>query len=289
MADCEHCGHIINLDLWLDRAGRAHILWLEQSIWDSRVRDRYFPGEPITHALMYGIIDQGKLVRKTRLVFGGERQERREIPGYGRFHALPDDRLFVFYYTSGTDAQGAGISENRLFEICPDGTRSEPICVPMTYPLTSFFTATERGGSPPSTTLDLLGTAAGTDGVRYVRISLQNKPPPGWKPLTRNGVHYLMASSGTIPSTQITHEIGLCYNYPFGALTPGDNLENPSVSKLKLYEDGKELNPAHAAHAEIRRDGKGLFSHWKNLLYFSTSDGSDPRANGRKYTWRMDE
>lgn len=189
VADCEHCGHITNLDVWLDKAGRAHVLWLEQSIWDPRMRDRFFPGEPITHALMYGVIDQGKLVRKTRLVIGGEKQERQEIPVFGRFHALPDDRLFVIYYTRGTDAQGEGISENRLFEIGPDGTRSEPVCVPMAYPMTSFFTATERGGSAPSATIDLLGTAAGANGIRYVRISLQNQPLPGWKSQTRNGVH----------------------------------------------------------------------------------------------------
>ncbi|MDD2478930.1 MAG: hypothetical protein PHS31_03465, partial [Victivallaceae bacterium] len=112
VADCEHCGHITNLDLWLDKQGRAHILWLEQSIWDSRMRDKFFPSEPITYALMYGIIDQGKLVQKIRLVFGGEKQESKEIPGYGRFHATPNGRLFVFYYTSGTDAQGQSISEN---------------------------------------------------------------------------------------------------------------------------------------------------------------------------------
>ena len=29
--------------------------------------------------------------------------------------------------------------------------------------------------------------------------------------------------------------------------------------------------------------GGGRFSHWGDQLYFSTSDGSDPRGNGRIY------
>lgn len=289
VADCEHCGHITNLDLWLDKQGRAHILWLEQSIWDSRVRDKFFPGEPITYALMYGIIDQGKLMRKTRLVFGGEKQESRETPVYGRFQATPDDRLFVLYYTSGTDAQGEQLAENRLVEVYPDGSHGEPVCIPMSYPMRSFFTATERGGSAPSTTIDLLGQANGINGIRYARISLQNKALPGWSLLTRNGVHYMVAPGGTIPPPQITHEIGLCYNYSLGSRYPGDGLEGVPPSKLKLFEDGKELGPAHTAHVQIREHGHGRFSHWKTVLYFAASDGSDPRTNGRKYTWRIGE
>ncbi|MEI6502934.1 MAG: hypothetical protein WCP21_18140, partial [Armatimonadota bacterium] len=157
VADCENCGHISNLDMWLDKQGRAHLLWLEQSVQDLRVRDKFFPDLPQTYALMYGIIDQGKVVQKTRLAFGGEKQESKEIPGWGRFQATPDGRLFVFYYTSGADAKGRALAENRLIELYPDGTHSEPVRVALEYPMNSFFTATERGGSAPSATLDLLG------------------------------------------------------------------------------------------------------------------------------------
>ncbi|MCE5240450.1 hypothetical protein LLH23_18475 [bacterium] len=176
VADCDKtCGHISNLDLWLDGQGRAHILWLEQSVWDTRVRDKFFPDEPQTYALMYGIIDQGKVVHKTRLAFGGEKQESKLIPGWGRFQATPDGRLFVFYYTSGADAQGKAVAENRLMEIYPDGTHSDPVRVALQYPMTSFFTATERGGSAPSATLDLLGVASGVAGISYARINLLNQ------------------------------------------------------------------------------------------------------------------
>ena len=285
VADCEHCGQIRNLDLWLDRSGRAHILWLEQSIGDPRVRDKFFPGEPITYSLMYGIIDQGKMVQRTPLVVGGEKQESKEIPGYGRFQATPDDRLFVFYYIGGTESEG----ENRLIELYPDGTSSEPVRVPITYPLTSFFTATERGGSEPSATLDLLGRANAVKGIRYAKINLVGSVPAGTKLVEKNGVHYMMALRGTISPERITHEIGLCHNYLLGEPYSGDGLDHVPPSKLRFFEDEKELGPAHAGHAEIRQNGKGRFSHWKTLLYFSTSDGSDPRTNGRKYTWWIDE
>jgi hypothetical protein len=57
-----------------------------------------------------------------------------------------------------------------------------------------------------------------------------------------------------------------------------------SASRLQLYEDGVPLLPAHAVHDLIRDTGKGAFSHWGHVLYFSTSDNSDPRTNRRTYT-----
>ena len=50
-----------------------------------------------------------------------------------------------------------------------------------------------------------------------------------------------------------------------------------------LTEDGRPLGPRHAAHHAIRLEGRGRYSHWEQTLYFSTSDGSDPRTNGRLY------
>jgi|RhiMethySRZTD1v2_1073278.scaffolds.fasta_scaffold12159_4 hypothetical protein len=60
--------------------------------------------------------------------------------------------------------------------------------------------------------------------------------------------------------------------------------DSESASSLKLYEDGKALGPAHSPHSDIRRQGRGSFSHWGATLYFSTSDNSDPRTNGRRYS-----
>ncbi len=72
--------------------------------------------------------------------------------------------------------------------------------------------------------------------------------------------------------------------FPFGVRTDGEG--NGEASGLILYEDGRPLGPMHALHAAIRADGGGAYSFWNNGLLFSTSDGSDPRTNGRVYSIR---
>lgn len=165
------CGHITNLDLWLDAKGRAHLLWEEKSVWDPRMRDKFFPDVKMTTSLMYGVIEKGKVVLRKTLAAGGEGLSG-VIPGYARFHVTPDGRLFVFYYHAGKDANGKRISENRIMEILPDGEIGKDVPVELQHPFTSFMTATVRGGSPPSDVLDVLGVASGRAGISYARISL---------------------------------------------------------------------------------------------------------------------
>jgi len=66
--------------------------------------------------------------------------------------------------------------------------------------------------------------------------------------------------------------------------TPTDTVEAPDDSDLALYEDGRPLGPPHALHADIRTSGRGRYSHWRGSIVFSSSDGSDPRTNGRHYS-----
>ncbi len=56
-------------------------------------------------------------------------------------------------------------------------------------------------------------------------------------------------------------------------------------SHLALFEDGVPLGPAHQRHELIRSSGGGRYSHLNKRLVFSTSDGSDPNTNGRRYHW----
>lgn len=63
----------------------------------------------------------------------------------------------------------------------------------------------------------------------------------------------------------------------------GDNEHKRSEVTLLLFEDELLLGPSHSVHDEIRKFGKGRYSHWKSKLYFSSSDGSDPNKNGRTY------
>jgi SAM-dependent methyltransferase len=61
-------------------------------------------------------------------------------------------------------------------------------------------------------------------------------------------------------------------------------------SHLFLYEDGQMLGPPHAAVAMVEREGMGRYGHWDGVLYFSSSDGTDPNSNGRTYDvlWSTD-
>jgi hypothetical protein len=525
-------GHITNLDIWLDKAGRAHLLWLDQSLWDLRLREKLFPGVPLTYSLEHAVVDKGRVMQRTTLAAGGEGLSK-EIPGYARLHATPDGRLFVFYYCGGADAQGRPLAENRLMEIYPDGTLGEPARVPLEHPFTSFMTATERGGSPPSEKLEILGDAAERPGISYARIALMNKifadftatvqrgvaglrisldgtrsraavgkvvawdwkigdapangakvdraldrggsitvamtatddrgnthqtaqtvflPPvpadfglkqwglvlrtgaagftsegggtirirndklaasglslshgnhkghwlewqvdvpeaddyflvvryaapenamraitldgkplpalrcaasggygsdardnwafavlaeesgkpvslrlspgthqvrlespngtgldldylewiakaaaaPTGKTLTvgklaglildEGGRPYVVPLRATVCPARLSPDGGFCYTTPLGSYYPGDGMKDVPPSTLRLFENGKELGPAHAPHADIRAKGGGQFSHWNTTLYFSASDNSDPRTNGRKYMWQI--
>src|SRR5688572_27914051 len=58
--------------------------------------------------------------------------------------------------------------------------------------------------------------------------------------------------------------------------------ERPSMALV--LEDGRPLpGPANALHDDIRQLGDGRFCFWHDYVYFSSSDDSDPRTNGRRY------
>ena len=67
-----------------------------------------------------------------------------------------------------------------------------------------------------------------------------------------------------------------------------DTNADPRAANGQVLEDGRSLGPAHALHDDIRSLGAGRFSLWSGTLYFSSSDGSDPRTNGRTYAVRYE-
>ena len=86
-----------------------------------------------------------------------------------------------------------------------------------------------------------------------------------------------------IPTKCIQAENGYCYIASMDFGEPGDK-ETGNKSGLLLFEDGKPLGPARSIHKDIREQGKGRYSHWtEGGLYFSASDNSSPRTNGRCY------
>ena len=166
------CGWMMPGDLWVGPDGNVHILWTERAI-DERLRQEFFPGQMQRHELNYAVVRDGKAVSRRPLVAAAEGAPA-EIPGTGRFHVTPEGRLLVFYYVSGRDAAGKRVSENRLMELYPDGTSSPPVRVPLQHPMNSYFTATVRGGSPPSNTLELLGQRAGVSGtISYAKMTIE--------------------------------------------------------------------------------------------------------------------
>jgi len=66
-----------------------------------------------------------------------------------------------------------------------------------------------------------------------------------------------------------------------------DDDQNPKRSTLVLLEDGKPFGKPHSLHKEIREIGKGKYSHYQSWVFMSTSDNSDPRSNGKKYTFKI--
>ncbi|UCG48166.1 MAG: hypothetical protein JSU94_22150, partial [Phycisphaerales bacterium] len=151
--------------------GRVHILWSERVI-DERLRDKFFPGERQRHSLHYGVIRKGRVILRRPLLVA-EEGKANERPGRGRFHVMPDNRLFAFFHVSGADADGRSVSENRLLEILPGGSVGQSVRVPLERPFTSFMTATVRAGSAPSRILEVLGTRQGAGRtISFARIRL---------------------------------------------------------------------------------------------------------------------
>ncbi|MEA2940427.1 MAG: hypothetical protein QOD09_956 [Bradyrhizobium sp.] len=91
-----------------------------------------------------------------------------------------------------------------------------------------------------------------------------------WTPASTSFQHYdRLAYSAVLPSSK-TFE------------TFGDSIAG-LTSDLRLFENGKELGPAHMPGDEIASQGKGKFTHWGSTLVFSSSDGSDPQSSGYAY------
>ena len=82
---------------------------------------------------------------------------------------------------------------------------------------------------------------------------------------------------------ELAHEKGNCYVAPLPKKLISDS---NGGSRLKLFEDGRELPHPHSNHDDIRELGAGRYSHWNDAVYFSSSDNSDPAKNGKRYSVR---
>jgi MoaA/NifB/PqqE/SkfB family radical SAM enzyme len=99
----------------------------------------------------------------------------------------------------------------------------------------------------------------------------------------RNGRIYTLHPV-TQSSVRCDHDQRYAYCVEVGYEQGSDDV---AVSPLRLFEDEYPLGPAHATHQDVRTVGGGRYSHWHGRLWFSSSDNSDPRSNGRRYSIEM--
>lgn len=154
-------GHISNLDLLVADDGAAHILYLRRTVQSTVMRDRFFPGQRIAADLVHVVLKDGAESSRHTLIAGGEGTSGLQ-PAYARFHRSADGTIYVVYTASGA---------NGLIPLADDGA-GDPVTLPLTEPFGTFFTATERGGSSPSDTLDLFGVGRESQVLRYARVRL---------------------------------------------------------------------------------------------------------------------
>jgi hypothetical protein len=69
-----------------------------------------------------------------------------------------------------------------------------------------------------------------------------------------------------------------------GLDSQSDTAQEPRRSRAVLCEDGYRIGPAHMALDDIRKTGKGRFTHFGPVVVFSAPDNSNPNLNGRSYS-----
>ena len=70
------------------------------------------------------------------------------------------------------------------------------------------------------------------------------------------------------------------------ARLPPDALAEPPERRtaMALWEDNRRLGPGNAMEADICALGRGRYAVWPNEVCFSSSDGTNPNTNGRRYS-----
>ena len=165
-------GHIQNLDLYIDEAGVAHLLYLKRPHHYSFIRDKYFPGQAMTAYLEYVVVKDGKILSRKTLAETPQDSKGLE-PSYGRFHISSDGALWVI--ASGTYTDGTKRTfGNYIGRILPSQSSPKFVRIDLKHPFRNFFTNTPRGGSEPADVIDLFGIADDNPNLRYAGIRLKS-------------------------------------------------------------------------------------------------------------------
>jgi hypothetical protein len=166
------CGYIRNLDLYIDDAGAAHLLYTKQPHQYDFIRDKYFPGQPMTVSLEHVIVKDGKVLSRQTLAERPAGPNGFE-PSFARFHIGSKAELYVI--AAGTSIKkGQRTSGNFVCRIADNRNKPKFRPIELKHPFGNFFTATPRGGSKPSNIIDVFGIADDGPNLRYARIRIHS-------------------------------------------------------------------------------------------------------------------
>ena len=164
-------GHIRNLDLYVDAAGAAHLLYLKRPHQYGFIRDKYFPGQAMTAQLEY-VVGKGDRVVLSRTLAQTSQGPAGLEPSFGRFHISSAGVLHVI--VAGTAVEGGQRTfGNYLGRVLPGEGETRLERIALEHPFHSFLTNTPRGGSKPSDVIDIFGIADDSRNLRYARIRIQ--------------------------------------------------------------------------------------------------------------------
>jgi hypothetical protein len=172
-------GAISNLDMLIDPDGACHLLYLRRPHQYEFMRDKYWPGEPMTWHLVHVVVREGRVVVRETLAETRPRGSGIE-PHFARFHRVSDGTICVIVSGASMTDGSYGRLMNFVGRLTP-GRQPHFEPIELKNPFTTFFTNTTRGGSPPSDTLDLFGISTDSPNLRYARVRLDGG---GGKPST---------------------------------------------------------------------------------------------------------
>ena len=169
-------GQLRNGDIHLDADGTAHLVWCETSV-DARLRDRFFPAEPIVHSLEYLRLHEGKIqLRRTlsRVEEGADALR----PQLARFHLLENGTLLLLTaFSNNLSTLELPTHVYRLTALSAAMDHLDWIDVPFSLPLPgTFLTTSVRGGSSLSSIIDLVGMSPSRPNtLGYARVRIEEK------------------------------------------------------------------------------------------------------------------
>ncbi len=165
-------GHILNLDLHVDAEGAAHLLYLKRPHQYEFLRDKYFPGQPMSVSLEYLVVRAGKVTAR-RTLAQTPQEGAGLTPSWARFHVDGTGRLYVVAAGTMADKDARAAFGNYLAPLTESTGRPAFAALELKHPFNNFFTNTPRGGSAPGAVIDLFGTTDEAYTLRYARIRLR--------------------------------------------------------------------------------------------------------------------